>query len=65
VVFLTLGVGFKTPAWVAAVVCIAVTFLLRIATVIFNITTNPVHDHALRTRAMSTTKAGVRKVRNR
>lgn len=47
-VFLTLGVGFKTEAWVAAVVCIAVTFLLRILTVKFDITTHPVHEHAVR-----------------
>ncbi|MBU1670798.1 MAG: TRIC cation channel family protein [Actinobacteria bacterium] len=47
-VFLALGVGFRTPAWVAAVVCIAVTFVLRVVTIRFDIHTHPVHAHAVR-----------------
>jgi uncharacterized membrane protein YeiH len=47
-VFLALGVGFKTPAWVAAIACIAVTFVLRVITVRFDIRTHPVHAHAIR-----------------
>lgn len=58
-VFLALGVGFKTPAWVAAIVCIAVTFLVRILTVSFDIRTHPVHQHAMR----GSIGSGLQKVR--
>ncbi len=65
VVFLTLGAGFDLPPWVAAVVCIAVTFVLRIVTVMFNITTSPAHDHAMRTRAVSASKSVLGRLRKR
>ncbi|HEY5494108.1 MAG TPA: TRIC cation channel family protein [Candidatus Anoxymicrobiaceae bacterium] len=64
-VFLTLGVGFKTPAWVAAIVCIAVTFLLRILTVRFDIRTHPVHQHALRAGVSQGVKGSYRRLRRK
>ena len=64
-VFLALGVGFKTPAWVAAVVCIAVTFTLRVLTVSFDIRTHPIHEHALRTKVNRGIKRGIRKTRRK
>ena len=62
-VFLALGVGFKTHAWVAAVVCIAFTFIVRVLTVRFDVRTHPVHVHALRTKAKSGAKSGIQKFR--
>jgi fatty acid desaturase len=62
-VFLTLGVGFKTPAWVAAVVCITVTFVLRMLTVKFDIRTHPVHEHAVRAKAGHGIRSGVQRLR--
>jgi hypothetical protein len=64
-VFLTLGVGFKTPAWVAAIVCIAVTFVLRILTVRFDIRTHPVHQHALRSGVSQGVKGSYRRLRGK
>jgi uncharacterized membrane protein YeiH len=64
-VFLTLGVGFKTQAWVAAVVCISVTFILRVLTVTFDIRTHPVHVHALRARVTRGIKSDTRKLRRK
>ncbi|MHB8895961.1 MAG: trimeric intracellular cation channel family protein [Candidatus Geothermincolia bacterium] len=64
-VFLALGVGFKTPAWVAAVVCICVTFVLRIVTVRFDIRTHPVHQHAIRSGVTSGVGSAVRRVRGK
>jgi len=63
IVFLALGVGFKTPAWVAAVVYIAVTFVLRVVTVHFDIRTHPVHQHAIRTIMTSGLKTTGRRLR--
>jgi uncharacterized membrane protein YeiH len=64
-VFLALGVGFKTPAWVAAVVCIAMTFMLRVFTVWFDIRTHPVHQHAIRTGLHEGVRSGMQRMRAR
>lgn len=61
--FIILGVGFKTPAWIAAIVCIATTFILRILTVTFDIKTHPVHEHALRKKIKHGVKTTVHKLR--
>jgi uncharacterized membrane protein YeiH len=64
-VFLVLGVGFKTPAWIAAVVCIAVTFVARILTISFDIRTSPVKEHAWRARTKRGVERGAKRIRRR
>lgn len=64
-VFLTLGVGFKIQAWVAAIVCIATTFVLRVLTLAFDIRTSPVKKHAWRTRASHGVKSSIHRLRRK
>jgi hypothetical protein len=64
-VFLGLGVGFKTPAWVAAVVCVAVTFILRVLTIIFDIRTHAVREHAIQSRVRHGFRGTVHRLRTR
>lgn len=64
-VFIILGVGFKTPAWIAATACIVTTFGLRILTVTFDIKTHPVHEHAVRKKLKHGVKSTVHKIRSR
>ena len=63
-VFLMLGVGFKTPAWVAVVVCIGFTFVMRMFTIRFDIRTHPVHQHALRTSVQHGVRSSVHRLRH-
>lgn len=62
-VFVILGAGFKTPAWIAATACIVTTFVLRIFTVVFDVKTHPVHEHALRKKIKHGVKTTVHKIR--
>lgn len=64
-VFLVLGVSFNTPAWIAAMVCVAVTFVTRILTLSFDIRTSPVRAHAWRTRTQRGVERGVKRIRRR
>lgn len=62
-VFLTIGVGLKAPAWVAAIVCIGFTFVLRLLTVFFNIHTHPINEHAVRARVGHGLKSTLQRLR--
>jgi uncharacterized membrane protein YeiH len=57
--FLGLGVGFKINAQLAALISIGVAFAIRILSIVFNISSHPVREHAAR-RAV---KRGARKLR--
>ena len=64
-VLLTLGVGFKVHAWVAAIACIATTFVIRILTLVFDIRTHPMRKHAWRAKARHGVKSTIHRLRNR
>jgi len=63
--FLALGVGFKVEAWIAAIICIATTFVVRILTLVFDIRTSPVRKHAWRARASHGVRSTIHRLRTR
>jgi uncharacterized membrane protein YeiH len=59
--FLSLGVGFKINAQLAALISIGVAFAVRMLSIVFDIHSHPAREHATR----KAVKTGARKIRRR